>query len=175
MSIQRILIIGNAAGGKTRLAQKLSLIHKLPLTHVDSVQFVPPMNIRNLDETRKILAEISSRPQWVIDGHGPLDQLESRFLTADRIVFVDLPLFIHYFLFFKRQIKNLWSPRPELPAGCNELSLKHTLKVIKSMWKMHRQMRPELIKILSRTHLQPKLIYIDTLKKWQQIYSSGLD
>lgn len=171
---QKILIVGNAAGGKSRLARRLSEIYSLPLTHVDSIQFLPGMNIRPLDETRKTLAEVTNSSEWIIDGHGPLDQIENRFMIADRIVFVDLPLRTHYWWFTKRQIQNLWSRRPELPEGCSELSLKHTKKVIQSMWKMHQQMRPQLIRIFAKEELKAKIVWIQSLKQWKQVFSQGL-
>ena len=173
--IQRILIVGNAAGGKTRLARKLSELYNLPVTHVDSIQFISGMNIRPLDETRKILSEVTARPQWIIDGHGPLDQIEKRFLIADRIVFVDLPITTHYWWLTKRQFLNLWNKRPELPDSCNEVSLKHTKKLIKSVWKIHKQMRPELIRIFSKDQLKSKVTHIKTRQQWDQVFNMGLE
>lgn len=172
--IQKILIVGNAAGGKTRLARRLSEIYQIPVTHVDSIQFLPGMNIRPLDETRKVLSDITNQSQWIIDGHGPLDQIEKRFEIADRIVFIDLPLRTHYFWFIKRQITNLWSRRSELPEGCNEVSLKHTVKVVKTMWKMNKQMRPQLIRIFSKDHLKDKVVRIESPTRWNQVFQNGL-
>lgn len=172
--IKKILVVGNAAGGKTRLSRRLAEIYKLPVTHVDSIQFLPGMKIRPLDETRKALSETTSQSEWIIDGHGPLDQIEKRFLVADRIVFVDLSLFTHYWWLAKRQIKSLWSQRPELAKGCNEATLAHTLKVIQTMKSMHRQMRPELLRIFDRENLRGKVIRIKNRKEWQQVFEKGL-
>ena len=168
---QRIAIIGNAASGKTRLARRLGEKYHLPVTHIDSVQFIPPMNIRPLEETRKILNDITAQESWIIDGFGPLDLLEKRFARADKIIFIDLPLKTNIIWFLKRQIRNLWSPRAELPPGCDERSLRHTLKVLSSMRKMHEQMRPELIRILNREGLKNKLQYVTDSRELSQLTS----
>jgi len=172
--INRILVVGNAAGGKTRLSRRFAEIYGLPVTHVDSIQFLPGMLIRSLDETRKVLAEVTAQPQWIIDGHGPLDQIEERFLVADRIVYVDLPLSTHYWWITKRQFKSLWSRRPELAEGCDEATFKHSLKLLKTMWKMHHQMRPQLIKIFAKENLKDKVLTIRTRTQWDFVFENGL-
>lgn len=170
----KIAIIGNAAGGKTRLAKALSDKYNLPVTHIDSIQFIAGLKIRPLNETRAVLTEITSTPSWIIDGYGPLDLLEKRLQQADKVILIDFSISKHYWWFFKRQIKNIWSPRQELPSGCYELSFKHTIKVIKSMWKAHKQMRPELLRILSRDHYKNKLILVQNQSQWNQVCNYGV-
>ena len=172
--LNRIVVIGNAAGGKTLLSRKLATLHHLPLTHIDSIQFLSGMMIRPYLETEKILAEIIQQDRWLLDGFGPLDSLEKRFQLADRIVFIDMPLWLHYWWFLKRQIKNIWSRRLELPENCNELSLSHTVKVIKTIWKVHTQMRPELIRILKRQELKDKVLIVKNLKEWKSLFKNGI-
>lgn len=172
--IRKIAVIGNAGGGKTKLSRGLHKLYSLPLVHVDSLQFIPPMAIRPYQDTIGILRPLQNSEEWIIDGYGPLDLLHERLALADCVVFIDLPLVQHYWWFAKRQLVNLWSPRQELPEGCSELSWSHTLKVIKSMWKAHQQMRPELLRILARPELQNKVVHIQTFKHWQNIFNNGL-
>ena len=80
MKIKKISVIGNACSGKTTLSRKLAERYELPLTHVDSIQFLPGLKLRNPDETRKTLQEISERDMWIIDGYGPLKIIEKRFI-----------------------------------------------------------------------------------------------
>lgn len=172
--VQRVAVIGNAGGGKTTLSRRLAEIHSLPLTHVDAIQFLPGMKIRPYRESIDILKKIQEQESWLIDGYGPLDILELRFQKAEQIVFIDLPLWRHYWWATKRQIKSLWLRREELPEGCEEFSLAHTLKLYKTLWRVHQQMRPELIKILVRESNKNKTIYIRTLREWKALYQSGL-
>jgi adenylate kinase family enzyme len=172
--ISRIAVVGNSGGGKTTLSRSLSQIHQSPLTHVDTIQFLPGMVIRPLDETRKTLREITNHEKWLIDGFGPLDLIEERFQLADRIVFVDFPIWRHYWWSTKRQIKSLWTSRSELPEGCDEATIAHTIKLFKILWRVHKKMRPEVLKIFARESLKHKMVFIRNMKEWNQIYNKGL-
>lgn len=173
-SKQRIVIIGNLAGGKTRLSRSLAKRYNLPLLHIDSVQFLPGMKIRTQSETKSIIEDISRQEKWIVDGFGPLDILEKRFAQADAIVMIDFPLWRHYWWCSKRQISNLWTRREELPPGCSELSWTHTIKLFKTLKQIHTKMRPELLRILNRPHNLGKTIFIRTLQDWQCLEQKGL-
>lgn len=170
----RIVVVGNIAGGKTELSRRLARQHGVPLVHVDTLQFLPGMKIRPLDETRRALKEVTEQEHWLIDGYGPLDLIEKRFQRADWVVFVDFPLWRHYWWCTKRQIKNIWSRREELPEACNELTLEHTAKLYKTLWQMHTKMRPELLRIFAREPLRHKMIYVRTLPEWRTLAKQGL-
>ncbi len=174
MTIKRIVVIGNSGGGKTVLSRQLAKIHNLPITHVDSIQFIPGMQVRSLEETRDILNEITSQETWLIDGYGPLDLIEQRFNIADKIVFVDFPLWRHYWFCVKRQIKSIWAPRLELPEGCDEATIQHTVKLFRTLWRVHTKMRPELLKWFDRENLKPKVVVIQNMNGWNQIFKNGV-
>lgn len=160
-SPNKIAIIGNACAGKTRLSHKLRQHYNLPLTHVDQIQFTEGLKFRDYKESIHMLNAIQDSPQWIIDGFGPLDILEKRLALADRIIMIDLPLWIHYFWAIKRVVKNIFvGQRPELPANSSERSLQHIYKLFKTIYQVHTKMRPELLRILSRESLNKKTIYI---------------
>lgn len=173
-SVQKIAVVGNAGGGKTTLSRRLAQLHGLPLTHVDAIQFVPGMKIRAHKESIQMLSEIQNSPAWIIDGYGPLDIIEKRFALADRIVFIDLPLWRHYWWCTKRQIQSLWSPRKELPEGCEEVSIQHTLKIYKTLWKVHTKMRPELLRIFARDKNKNKMIFVRSTRQWKELFNKGV-
>ncbi len=173
-SLSRVAVVGNAGGGKTALSRRLAERYQLPLTHVDSIQFLPGMKIRPFKESVAILSEIQSRESWLIDGYGPLDIIVKRFELAECVVFVDFPIWRHFWWCTKRQIQNVWSRRAELPEGCSEVSWAHTLKLYKSIWKAHKLMRPELLRIFDRESLRDKMVYVRTVKDWNRIYQHGL-
>jgi adenylate kinase family enzyme len=173
MKPKRIAIIGNGGGGKTTLSRRLNQLHGLPLTHVDSIQFTAGMLARDREVVASILDELALRPEWIIDGYGPFASIEKRFEAADHILFVDFPLWRHYWWCTKRQAKAYWSPRTELPEGCDEASLSHTLKLYKIVWRVHTQIRPKLLEVFARESIQPKVFIIRTLADWRRVFDGA--
>ncbi len=172
--IKRIAVVGNAGAGKTTLSRNLATIHQLPLTHVDSIQFLAGMKIRPHPESIQILNQIQDSDQWIIEGYGPLDIIEKRFQMASHVVFIDFPIWRHFWWSTKRQISNAWSKRKELPEGCDEFSFAQTKKLYRTIWKMHKKMRPQLLKIFARENLKSKMIYVRTYSDWIQIFKNGI-
>lgn len=167
----RIAIIGNSCAGKTRLARRLAKRHGLPLVHVDQIQFMEGLKFRPYPESIRILQAEQDKPQWIIDGYGPLDILENRLQKADWVIMIDLPLWTHYFWAFKRVIKNIFlRQRKELPANSSERDLKHILKLFKTIHQVHTKMRPEMLRILSRESLKSKTTVVRTVKDLNQTF-----
>lgn len=165
--MQKIAIIGNSGGGKTELARQISKNLNIPVTHIDSIQFVAGMRIRPHQDSIAQIRSVQAQVSWIIDGYGPLDILQERLDQADLIIFVDFPIWRHYWWCTKRQIKNIWSPRQELPKDCNELTWAHTKKLFKNLWQVHSKMRPELIRILKTKKLVSKVKWIRTLQDYR--------
>ncbi len=172
--MNRIAIIGNGGGGKTTLSRRLKDLYSLPLTHVDSIQYLTGMKNRAETETRKVLNDLADQEQWIIDGFGPMDVMVSRFLKADRVVFVDLPIWRHYWWCTKRQIKSLWSPRTELPDNCNEATFSHTFQLFNILWRVHSQIRPKLIELFNKSAMTNKVITVKTISDWNKIFKEGI-
>lgn len=167
--MKRVAIIGNGGGGKTTLARILGERHGLPITHVDSIQFLAGMKVRDPLETTARLNQVADQERWLIDGFGSFDVMERRFKLADKVVFVDFPLWRHYWWCTKRQFKSIWFPRTELPAGCNEATLSHTIKLYKILWRVHQQIRPRLIELFERPEMKDRVVRISNLKEWQHM------
>lgn len=168
MKYKKIAIIGNCAAGKTELGRVLSKSTGIPVFHVDSLQFVENMKIRSHQETIQDLTQIENLNEWIIDGFGPLDILEQRLIKADLVLFIDLPLWRHYWWLTKRQIKSIWSPRQELPSNCSDLSWPQIKKLYRGIWQVHTKMRPEMLKILARQELKSKVVIIRTVSDFSK-------
>lgn len=172
--VRKIAIIGNSGGGKTRLARRLGALHGLPVTHVDSIQFLPGLKIRPHVQSIEILDEVQTHDAWIIDGYGPLDILEERLALADKIIMIDFPFWRHAWWCAKRQVQNFWSPRAELPPGCPETSWAQTRRLFKALRNVHQKMRPEMIRILQRPAHRDKVLWIRTVGEWNALHQNGV-
>jgi hypothetical protein len=164
----KIALVGNVASGKTRLARQLSIQHKIPVTHVDAVQFNQDLSLKNINDIRSVLLQIQSDPTWIIDGHGPLDLLDKRFAVANKIIFLDPPIYLNIFWLSFRLIKSIFLPRQELPPGSNEFKWTHIKKLYRTLWVAHKKMRPELIRMLNRPEFKNKVMIIASVRDYRE-------
>lgn len=143
---KRIVIIGNAGGGKSTLAKKLGRARGLPLYQLDRLQWNPgwtPTPKARFDQQHEALI---GAERWVIDGFASWDSIRQRFEAADTIVFVDHPLWVHYWWAIKRQFMCLFRPRPDFVDGCPMLPM--TGKLLKMIWHIHNEVRPKLLETI---------------------------
>ncbi len=112
---------------------------------------------------------------WIIDGFGRLESMERRFREADKIVFVDFPLWRHYWWCTKRQFTSLWRPREELPAGCDEATIAYTLELYQILWRVHTKIRPKLLSIFDDEAIRNKVVRVTSLVEWNDVKNRGFD
>jgi hypothetical protein len=85
----------------------------------------------------------------VIEGWGSWGIIEDRFDIADTLIFIDYPLWVHYWWVTKRQVKAIfmrdlgWPPK-----GCPAIPV--TGRLVKLIWTIHKDKRPKLIKIIKQ-------------------------
>lgn len=138
----RIAVVGNAGGGKSVLCSALGRRLGIPVFSYDSIQYRPGWQSAPADEVERRHAEWIARPAWIVDGWGSAEQMERRIGAADTIVFVDLPVYRHYWWSLKRQAQYAFRPRPDLPENCPMLPM--TMEMFKTIWVVHRRGIPWL-------------------------------
>jgi adenylate kinase family enzyme len=139
----KVAVIGNAGGGKSTLCRTLARARGLPHFAVDKIQWRPGWQLVSAEEFAPAHAALLDRDAWIIDGFGPWDEVEKRFDQADTIIFVDHPLWRHFWWAAKRQIASIFRERTDGPAGCPMLPV--TLRLFTMMWRLHRDLRPKLL------------------------------
>ena len=65
----RILIIGSPGSGKSTLAMRLQQNYKIPLYHIDKIQWINDQATVTPESLHAQLKEIVVTPSWIIDGH----------------------------------------------------------------------------------------------------------
>jgi adenylate kinase family enzyme len=172
--LQKVAIIGNGGGGKTTLSRSIAKRYNLEITHVDSIQFLSGLKVRDKNETNTILTNIARKDEWLIDGFGSLEVIFERFELAEIIIFVDFPIWRHQWWAFKRQVKSLWKTRSELPEGCSERGIKKTLEMYKIIKRVHTDLIPKFKTYIENNNLQSKTLYIKNVEDWINVKNSNL-
>ena len=165
----RIAIIGNAGGGKSALARKLGRSLNLPVLHVDSVQYQSGWRRTPIVECNKVLGDAARENRWIIDGFGSDELIENRIELADTVLFVDFPIWRHYWWALKRQWTARHGQRKELPENCPEFSLGHTTRLIAVMWKVHKEYIPWFRKLLKTKEKSGNVIVLRNPVEWNRL------
>ena len=167
----RVAIIGNAGGGKSTLARKLSHALDIELFPIDRLQWKPGWIPAPSEEIRRQHSEILKQARWIIDGWGSQDIIAERFTASDTIIFVDHPLYVHYWWAIKRQIKCVFQPRIDGPEGFPMLPM--TWPLLKMIWNIHHHARPQLLQLINSYRDQKWVFHIRSpreLRRFVQIY-----
>ena len=152
----RVAIIGNAGGGKSTLSRQLSQARALPYYAIDKIQWLPGWRLTPSAEFIRQHDAVLSLERWILDGYGPWESILKRFEAADTIIFVDLPLWLHYWWASKRQVKSVLWGRSDGPEGCPMLPV--TVRLYKMMWWLHYEMRPKLLAAVE-SHRAKKTVF----------------
>ena len=90
--MDRVLIIGCSAGGKSTIARELSGILGVDVIHLDKLLWKPGCRLADPEEEPDAVRELLGRPRWIMDGNYTAS-LALRLAHADTVVFIDLARF----------------------------------------------------------------------------------
>lgn len=115
LSMSRVVVIGNAAGGKSTLARQMSIARSLPLVEIDKLLWKEGWHLAPPEEYDAKHAAAIAQDKWIIDGLGSQTSIPARIARATEVVLFDLPLWVHFALSAERQAG--WSNQDAPPAG----------------------------------------------------------
>lgn len=91
--MQRVVILGPGASGKSTLALQLGAITGLPVIELDKIFWRPELAATPRDQWVQVQQQLIQSQAWILDGDlGPHDALEIRLRAADTIIFLDFSL-----------------------------------------------------------------------------------
>lgn len=91
--MQRVVIIGRGASGKSALAVELAEITGLPVIELDKTFWQAGLVATPRDQWIAIPQGLVERERWIMDGDlGPYDVVDVRLRAADTIIFLDFSL-----------------------------------------------------------------------------------
>ena len=124
----KIYIVGIVGSGKRTLAKELSEKIKIRRFELDSIILDDENNgqKRSLEEQLQIIHEINKKEDWIIEGthRKNLDEL---FILADKIIYLDIPLYKRRLRILKRYIKQ--------KIGLEKCSYNSNIEMLKMMYK----------------------------------------
>lgn len=126
----KIAVVGVSASGKSTFSRKLAQSLNLPLTLMDSIMWKSGWNYIGDKETVRRLDDISSQPEWIIEGYISKDARTFIFDRADSIIYLDYSPLTSSLRYIKRWWKHRKDPRPEL-EGSPE---KFDFRFLKLVW-----------------------------------------
>jgi adenylate kinase family enzyme len=91
--MQRVVVLGRGAAGKSTFARRLGEITNLSVIELDKLFWQPGL-VPTPRETWAALQErLAGQEQWIMDGDlGPHDAVETRLRRADTIILLDFSL-----------------------------------------------------------------------------------
>jgi len=117
--MQRILILGSAGSGKSRLATIIGELLDLEVIHLDYHFWQPGWQKPGTTEWSNTVASLSQKDLWVMDGNYH-NTLELRLQYADTVIFLDVSRFLSLKRCFFRYLKFRGKTRPDLRKDCPE-------------------------------------------------------
>ena len=172
--MRRIAIIGNAGGGKSVLARQLGQVLSIPVFDFDGLQWHSGWVKAPESEISAVHESWLTYPKWVIDGWGSWELLEIRFQAADTIIFIDYPLWNHYWWAAKRQVKAVLGLTPHWPPdGCRALPV--TWRLFKLMATIHKEMRPRLISLIDSISGDKTILHLRSPREINNLLEEIID
>ena len=144
--MKRVLVIGSGGAGKSTLANRLSRILKIEVTHLDALYWQPGWVETPKAEWRETVEQLIAGDSWILDGNysGTLD---IRIPAADTVIFLDLSPWVCLWRVLKRIAIYRNQKRPDMAEGCNE---KFDLKFIAWIWNYQKRTKPKIVEMLTR-------------------------
>ena len=138
----RIVILGNAAGGKSTLARHLSKARALKHIEIDHLFWQPDWSMTPSAIYEQRHVETIQTEDWIIDGGGDLPSIRARAERATEIILIDLPLWVHFWRAAERQISWATGTIEHPPAGGAEMP--PTGRLFEIMWQVDVDWMPTI-------------------------------
>jgi adenylate kinase family enzyme len=140
--LPRIVIIGNAGGGKSTLARTLAKRRRLRHVEIDQLLWQEGWKHSPADVYLKQHADLISGDGWVIDGLGQQASIPDRLSRATEIILIDMPLWIHFWLAAERQIAWASGKLEHTPGGIS--TIPPTQALFRTIWEVEQTWMPDV-------------------------------
>ncbi|BCL38695.1 adenylate kinase [Nostoc sp. MS1] len=168
--MRKVAVFGNAGGGKSTLSKKLSQMTGLPFYPLDKMKYQSGGAEVSVEEYQRTHQQILATDQWIIDGFGNMETLWPRLEEADTLIFIDLPLYVHFWLVTKRLITGYFRQ----PEGWPENSpiLKGSLNSYRVLWLCHKLLIPKYREYIKQAQNTKTVYHLRSTQEIAQFFKS---
>jgi adenylate kinase family enzyme len=168
--LKKVAVFGNAGGGKSTLSKRLSDITGLPLHVLDKIKYQSGGTEVPYEDYKHAHQQILVTDRWIIDGFGCMETVWLRLDEADSLVFVDLPLYVHFWWVTKRLILGHFKP----PEGWPQKSpiLKSSLSSYRVLWLCHKYLTPKYREYIEQAQSTKSVYHIRSTQQISQFLES---
>jgi adenylate kinase family enzyme len=152
----RIVIIGNAGGGKSTLARKLAVARGLQHVEIDRLLWQKGWKLTPTDIYTRQHDDIIARDTWLIDGLGQQTSIPSRIARATEVILIDMPLWMHFWLAAERQIAWAAGKLEHAPGGIAQMPPMQAL--FQSIWDVEQNWMPGVRGLCDEAEAQGKTV-----------------
>jgi len=160
--MNKVVIVGVSASGKSTFARKLGKKTNLPVVFMDEIMWNPGWEYIGDDATIATLRQESQKSTWIIEGYITKGARTFIFERADTIIYLDYSPWVASLRYVKRWWKHRIHPRPELPDSPEKFSF----KFLKLVWTKGESF--SLNKFLKAVPDQSKLITLRSPKETKE-------
>jgi len=155
--MKRIVVIGNSGGGKSTLARRLRAAQACPHVEIDELLWQPGWKLTPVEVYDAEHARLIEKEDWIIDGLGRRASIAPRLTRSTDIVFVDMPLWMHFWLAAERQIKWSAGAIEHPPAGLSKMP--PTEALFRTIWEVDQEWMPEIRRLIAIEEQKGKRIF----------------
>ncbi|MDJ0601850.1 MAG: adenylate kinase [Crocosphaera sp.] len=170
--MKKVAVFGNTGGGKSTLSRKLSEMTNLPLYILDKIQYKDGGIQVPYEEYKRSHEEIISKDKWVIDGFGSLETVWLRLEKADTLVYIDLPLYVHFWWVTKRFITGFFVPPKGWPK--NSPLWKSSMQSYYTLWLCHKRLTPKYRDYVLEAKKTKKVYHLQSIKAIKDFFDDQL-
>jgi adenylate kinase family enzyme len=117
--VKRILVLGPSGAGKSTLARRIGERLRIPVVHLDAINWNPGWVQTEAGRFRERVAEAAASEAWVMDGNYSA-HLDLRLPRAQAVIWLDLLRYVYFSRALWRSIRNYGRERDDLGPGCPE-------------------------------------------------------
>lgn len=157
--MKRIVVIGNAASGKSTLSVKINDITNIPIFHIDKILWKENWVRTPEDEFTTKHDEIIDKDSWIMDGVAYKSTYPKRFSRADTIIFLDTPLEECKQRSLQRMKEDLERPNPYVSEGCR-YPLEFRREAEEVIILFHKEYREYILEMIKKYEKNKKIFIL---------------